>query len=158
MPGDGIGNDVMEATKIVLDQIEFDAEYVHADIGWEFWCSEGEALPERTIELLENVDASLFGAITSKPKEEAQAELAPEPGSFRSTPATFLFASCCAFCAACASARRASARVCTPTPPPAARSRGREPNCRSPAAAAGEWASTRTAARATLCSSTLTRR
>ena len=78
MPGDGIGNDVMEATKIVLDQIEFDAEYVHADIGWEFWCSEGEALPERTIEMLENVDASLFGAITSKPKEEAQAELAPE--------------------------------------------------------------------------------
>ena len=78
MPGDGIGNDVMEATKSVLDRLEFDAEYVHADIGWEFWCSEGEALPERTIELLENVDASLFGAITSKPKEEAQAELAPE--------------------------------------------------------------------------------
>jgi len=78
MPGDGIGNDVMEATKLVLDRLEFDAEYVQADIGWEFWCSEGEALPERTIQLLENVDAALFGAITSKPKEEAQAELAPE--------------------------------------------------------------------------------
>ncbi len=78
MPGDGIGNDVMEATKIVLDRLEFDAEYVPADIGWEFWCTEGEALPERTIELLENVDAALFGAITSKPKEEAQAELTPE--------------------------------------------------------------------------------
>ena len=78
MPGDGIGNDVMEATKIVLDRLEFDAEYVQADIGWEFWCTEGEALPERTIELLENVDAALFGAITSKPKEEAQAELTPE--------------------------------------------------------------------------------
>jgi 3-isopropylmalate dehydrogenase len=68
----------MEATKIVLDRLEFDAEYVQADIGWEFWCTEGEALPERTIELLENVDAALFGAITSKPKEEAQAELTPE--------------------------------------------------------------------------------
>ena len=78
MPGDGIGNDVMEATKLVLDQLNFDAEYVHADIGWEFWCSEGDALPERTIGMLHEVDAALFGAITSKPKEEAQAELAPE--------------------------------------------------------------------------------
>ena len=50
MPGDGIGNDVMEATKLVLDKLNFDAEYVHADIGWEFWCSEGDALPARTIE------------------------------------------------------------------------------------------------------------
>jgi 3-isopropylmalate dehydrogenase len=78
MPGDGIGNDVMEAAKLVLDELDFDAEYVPADIGWEFWCSEGDAFPERTIELLENVDAALFGAITSKPNEEAQAELAPE--------------------------------------------------------------------------------
>ena len=78
MPGDGIGNDVMEATKLVLDKLNFDAEYVHADIGWEFWCSEGDALPARTIETLGTVDAALFGAITSKPKEEAQAELAPE--------------------------------------------------------------------------------
>ena len=28
MPGDGIGNDVMEATRIVLDAMKFDAEYV----------------------------------------------------------------------------------------------------------------------------------
>jgi 3-isopropylmalate dehydrogenase len=78
MPGDGIGNDVMEAAKIVLDVMEFDAEYLPADIGWEFWCTEGDALPERTLKLLENVDAALFGAITSKPKEEAEAELATE--------------------------------------------------------------------------------
>lgn len=78
MPGDGIGNDVMEAARIVLDAMDFDAEYVHADIGWEFWCTEGDALPQRTLETLGSVDAALFGAITSKPKEEAQAELAPE--------------------------------------------------------------------------------
>jgi 3-isopropylmalate dehydrogenase len=78
MPGDGIGNDVMEAAKVVLDAMAFDAEYVHADIGWEFWCREGDALPERTIDLLGGVDAALFGAITSKPKEEAQDDLAPE--------------------------------------------------------------------------------
>lgn len=78
MPGDGIGNDVMEAARIVLDKLALDAEYVPADIGWEFWCQEGEALPQRTIDLLKTCDCALFGAITSKPKEEAEAELIPE--------------------------------------------------------------------------------
>ncbi|KAA3607302.1 MAG: isocitrate/isopropylmalate dehydrogenase family protein [Planctomycetota bacterium] len=78
MPGDGVGVEVMEAAKIVLDAIGLDAEYRHLDIGWEFWCKEGDALPDRTVEGLKEVDAALFGAITSKPKEEAQAELAPE--------------------------------------------------------------------------------
>lgn len=77
LPGDGIGNDVMEAARIVLDKLEFDAEYVHGDIGWEFWCQEGDAFPARTVELLKNVDAALFGAITSKPVKAAEAELAP---------------------------------------------------------------------------------
>ncbi len=77
LPGDGIGVEVMEAARIVLDGLELDAEYVHGDIGWEYWCTEGDALPERTIKLLENVHAALFGAITSKPVKAAAAELAP---------------------------------------------------------------------------------
>ncbi len=78
MPGDGVGVDVMDATRIVLDKLGFDAEYVHGDIGWEFWRSEANPLPDRTIEMLNNVDAALFGAITSLPKEEAEAALVPE--------------------------------------------------------------------------------
>lgn len=78
MPGDGIGKDVMEAAQIVLDKIQLDAEYVPADIGWEFWCKEGDALPQRTIDILETCNCALFAAITSKPKEEAEAELIPE--------------------------------------------------------------------------------
>ncbi len=78
LPGDGVGNDVMEAAKIVLDKIKLDAEYIHGDIGWEFWCKEGDPLPERTVELCNNTDCALFGAITSKPKEEAERELVPE--------------------------------------------------------------------------------
>ncbi len=78
MPGDGIGNDVMDAARIVLDRIDLDAEYVHADIGWELWRTEGEPLPERTLDILKSCDCSLFAAITSKPKEEAEAELIPE--------------------------------------------------------------------------------
>lgn len=78
LPGDGIGNDVIEAANIVLDKINLDADYRYGDIGWEFWKTEGEPLPERTIQLLKETDCCLFGAITSKPKEEAFKELAPE--------------------------------------------------------------------------------
>ena len=48
MPGDGLGNDVMEAARLVLDRLKLDAEYVPCDIGWDFWCKEGNALPDRT--------------------------------------------------------------------------------------------------------------
>ena len=78
LPGDGIGKDVTDAVTIVLDGIEFNAELIHGDIGWKFWKSEGNPLPDRTIELLRKCDCAYFGAITSKPKEEAQKELNPE--------------------------------------------------------------------------------
>ena len=77
LPGDGIGVDVLDAARIVLDKIELDAEYIHGDIGWEFWCKEGDAFPARTIELLKNVNAAMFGAITSKPVKAAELELDP---------------------------------------------------------------------------------
>src|SRR5438874_2062764 len=37
MPGDGVGHDVMEAARIVLDRLKLDAEYVPCDIGGEFF-------------------------------------------------------------------------------------------------------------------------
>jgi isocitrate/isopropylmalate dehydrogenase len=80
LPGDGVGVDVMDATRIVLDGLELDADYLHGDIGWDYWCREGDAFPRRTIDLLENVDAAMFGAITSKPVKAAEAELQPELG------------------------------------------------------------------------------
>jgi 3-isopropylmalate dehydrogenase len=77
LPGDGIGIEVLEAARLVLDRLQFDAEYIHGDIGWEFWRQEGDALPPRTIDLLKRIDAAMFGAITSKPAPAAAAELAP---------------------------------------------------------------------------------
>lgn len=77
MPGDGIGNHVLPEAIRVLDAVGFEAHYVHADIGWDCWVKEGNALPERTIELLRKSKVGLFGAITSKPKKEAEAELNP---------------------------------------------------------------------------------
>ncbi len=78
MPGDGIGRVVMQEALRVLDATGFKANYVEGDIGWDFWCSEGNPLPDRTIRLLEEHKVGLFGAITSKPKEEAAAELSPD--------------------------------------------------------------------------------
>jgi len=78
LPGDGVGRDVMDAAKILLDAVKLDAEYIPGDVGWEFWRTEGDALPQRTIDLLKNTTCCLFGAITSKPKEEAENELIPE--------------------------------------------------------------------------------
>jgi isocitrate dehydrogenase (NAD+) len=77
LPGDGIGRVVLEETIRVLDKAGFNAEYVEGDIGWEFWKTEGNPLPDRTLELLEKHKIGLFGAITSKPKDAATAELDP---------------------------------------------------------------------------------
>ncbi len=77
MPGDGIGKTVLPEAIRVLNEVGFDAEYIHADIGWKFWCKEGNALPDRTIKLLEEHKIGLFGSITSKPKDAADKEIDP---------------------------------------------------------------------------------
>jgi len=66
---------VLEQAVRVLNAAGFDAEYVYGDIGWDFWRKEGNPLPERTLKLIEKHKIALFGAITSKPNEEAKAEL-----------------------------------------------------------------------------------
>ena len=77
MPGDGIGKVVLPETIRVLEAAGFHAKYVPGDIGWDFWIKEGNALPQRTIDLLQEHKIGLFGAITSKPKDKAAAELDP---------------------------------------------------------------------------------
>ncbi len=78
LPGDGIGKVVLDAAIKVLTAAGFNADYVEGDIGWEFWKKEGNPLPERTINLIEKHKIALFGAITSKPKDDAFNELSEE--------------------------------------------------------------------------------
>ena len=75
LPGDGVGPEILSAARLVLDRLGLDAEYMLGDIGWEFWCREGDPLPARTIEMLGNTDCALFGAVTSKPKDAAEKDL-----------------------------------------------------------------------------------
>jgi 3-isopropylmalate dehydrogenase len=78
LPGDGIGKECCDAARLVLDAAGFEAEYLPGDIGWEFWRTEGDALPQRTLDLLRRTDCAFFGAITSKPANVADRELLPE--------------------------------------------------------------------------------
>lgn len=77
LPGDGIGKVVLPEAIRLLDAAGFKANYVWGDIGWDFWCKEGNALPQRTIDLISEHKIALFGAITSKPKDAAEKELDP---------------------------------------------------------------------------------
>ena len=77
LPGDGIGSEVLKQAIRVIEAAGFKARYIEGDIGWKFWKNEGNPLPNRTIELLKKHKIALFGAITSKPKDEAADELDP---------------------------------------------------------------------------------
>lgn len=78
MPGDGIGKVVLPESLRVLEAAGFRGEWIEADIGWQNWVDEGNPLPQRTIDLIAEHKVALFGAITSKPKDQAAAELRPE--------------------------------------------------------------------------------
>jgi isocitrate/isopropylmalate dehydrogenase len=78
LPGDGIGKIVLDQSIRVLDATGFSADYIHGDIGWEYWCREGNPLPQRTLDLIKMHKIALFGAITSKPNDEAKAELSKD--------------------------------------------------------------------------------
>jgi len=77
LPGDGIGSTVLKQALRVLDTSGFKADYIYGDIGWQLWCKEGNPLPQKTLDLIKEHKIALFGAITSKPNEEARAELDP---------------------------------------------------------------------------------
>ncbi len=78
LPGDGIGRTVLDEALRVLGAAGFEANYVESAIGWEFWRTRGYPLPQHTLDLIAEHKIALFGAITSKPKDDAFAELAPE--------------------------------------------------------------------------------
>ena len=62
IPGDGIGNEVMEAAIYVLDALNINFEYIYAEAGDECLEKNGTALPDETLEIIRKSDACLFGA------------------------------------------------------------------------------------------------
>jgi 3-isopropylmalate dehydrogenase len=78
MPGDGIGKVVLPEAMRVIEASGFEADWIEAGIGWDYWVNHGNPLPEATVELIAEHRVALFGAITSKPKDRAAAEIRPE--------------------------------------------------------------------------------
>ncbi len=63
--GDGIGHEVIPAARRVLEAAGFDAEYIEAQAGYEYFLEHGTTTPEATYEAIEHSHATLFGAATS---------------------------------------------------------------------------------------------
>ena len=79
LPGDGIGPEVVDAALPILDAVAPGWSIEFGAIGWDCWRSDGEPIPTATWDLIERSDATLMGAITSKPPREVEAELPPRP-------------------------------------------------------------------------------
>lgn len=68
LPGDGIGDEIMEACtkvldRLLVDQPRFGFSYVYAPGGAQYYADTGVALPESTLRACEDADAILFGAM-----------------------------------------------------------------------------------------------
>jgi len=77
LPGDGIGREVCDAALPVFDLLDLPITLEYGDIGWECWRNGGDPVPDATWHQIEAADAVLLGAITSKGKHDAEAELVP---------------------------------------------------------------------------------
>lgn len=73
--GDGIGHEVIQATKTVLEGIqvtgELEFEWLYAEAGWELFERTGNSIPDVTLEIAKSAKATLFGAATSPSKKVA---------------------------------------------------------------------------------------
>ena len=56
MPGDGIGNDVLEASRAILDVADFNAEYIPLDIGFKIFEGCGIYVYHRFCDFLDNLN------------------------------------------------------------------------------------------------------
>jgi len=67
IPGDGIGPEVIEAGRMVLDEVskkrDFKIEWIEYDLGANRYLKTGEILPDSVLEELKKVDAIYLGAI-----------------------------------------------------------------------------------------------
>lgn len=84
LPGDGIGNEVMQSAKVVLMSIaeEFNHSFSFEthDIGGSAIDQHGTPLPEQTVEACKRADAVLLGAVGGPKWDQLPSHLRPEKG------------------------------------------------------------------------------
>jgi isocitrate/isopropylmalate dehydrogenase len=87
LPGDGIGEEVTHAAMPIFQELGLPITFSYGDIGWACWERAGNAFPDQSLELVTRSDATLLGAITSKPQREAIKAL---PKAMQANPPTYL--------------------------------------------------------------------
>ena len=84
LPGDGIGPEITEVTKKILEQVckkdNFNLSFSEEKIGGSAINSTGIPLPDKTLEAAKESDAILLAAIGSPEFDNLQRELRPESG------------------------------------------------------------------------------
>ena len=84
LAGDGIGPEIMTAALGVLDCLQQDfglsVELEHAAIGGAGYDQYGQPLPEATLDICQQADAILFGAIGGPKYDTLERDLRPEKG------------------------------------------------------------------------------
>lgn len=65
IPGDGIGIEVTDAARHILNVLPIDVQISDAPAGWDTFQETGAALPSSTLALAQDSDAVLFGAVAS---------------------------------------------------------------------------------------------
>jgi len=71
IPGDGIGPEVMEVTLELLNVLDVSLNFIEAHAGCECYDRTGTTIPEETIQIARQADATLFGAVTTVPGQKS---------------------------------------------------------------------------------------
>jgi len=71
IPGDGIGPEVMEVTLELLNVLDVSLNFTEAHAGCECYDRTGTTIPEETIQIARQADATLFGAVTTVPGQKS---------------------------------------------------------------------------------------
>ncbi|WP_121116336.1 3-isopropylmalate dehydrogenase [Croceibacterium ferulae] len=92
LPGDGIGPEIMAEALRVLAALELPVELVHGDVGGAAYHRHGHPLPPETLELAQDADALLFGAVGDPTCDNLERHLRPEQAILGLRSALGLFA------------------------------------------------------------------
>src|SRR5680860_94535 len=65
IPGDGIGPEVVDASRALLEATDLDVSFVTAEAGWETFERHGTSVPQATFDAMAGCDATLVGAFAS---------------------------------------------------------------------------------------------
>jgi homoisocitrate dehydrogenase len=67
LPGDGIGPEVIDQARAVLEALPLAWNFSQAEIGFSAYEKLGTPLPDATLQAIRSADAALFGAVTTPP-------------------------------------------------------------------------------------------